>query len=49
MRSSTRYRILIISLLAASVTAIGIGVFRGEAAEIYQKGITICLSCIGIG
>ncbi len=25
------------------------GIILGEPAEVYQKAVTICLSCIGIG
>ncbi len=25
------------------------GILLGEANDVFQKGVTICLSCIGIG
>lgn len=36
-------------VLLLSVLFIGIGILRGEPAEVLQKAIKICLSCIGIG
>lgn len=36
-------------LAAASVLLIILGILGGEPAEVYQKAMTICLECIGVG
>ena len=33
----------------AGVLFLGIGVFRGQLAVIWNKAVMICLECIGIG
>lgn len=35
--------------ITAAVLLIGIGIYREEAAMVLNKGINICLECIGIG
>lgn len=40
---------LSILLFIGALTLIGIGVFRGEAQEVWNKGIRLCLECVGIG
>jgi hypothetical protein len=41
-------RLLIAILISGSLGLITFGLFRGEATDIYLKGISICLACIGI-
>lgn len=42
-------KILITVLVIGSLGLLSFGLFRGEATDIYLKGISICLACIGIG
>ncbi len=32
-----------------AVIMIAAGIYTGEPAEVWQKAVSICLSCIGIG
>lgn len=36
-------------LLLTGVVFLAVGIWRGEAFEVLQKAIQICLECIGIG
>jgi hypothetical protein len=38
-----------ITILALGIILAALGIWRGELAEIGQKGAVICLECIGIG
>jgi hypothetical protein len=37
------------AFLTLGIVLIILGIWRGELAEILQKGAVICLECIGIG
>lgn len=43
-----KYRISMLLLLCA-VTLIALGIQRGESATVLQKGVNLCLECVGIG
>lgn len=36
-------------ILVFSIFMIGLGIYRGEVSTVLNKGINICLECIGIG
>lgn len=36
-------------VLALAVLMMGIGIYQGEAAVVLNKGINLCLECVGIG
>jgi len=36
-------------ILAAGITLMVLGILQGELHSIFQKGIVVCLECIGIG
>lgn len=42
-------RKITISIFAAAILLMGIGVWGNEAAVVLSKGINICLECVGIG
>jgi hypothetical protein len=38
-----------IFLLCAGAVCLGLGISRGEPAQVLQKAILVCLECIGLG
>lgn len=38
-----------ISLFTLAAVMILVGIFDGEAAQVFKKAVKICLECIGIG
>ncbi|MBO4425725.1 MAG: thioredoxin [Clostridiales bacterium] len=42
-------RIVGIVILAAGITLIAAGVFRGELDVILRKAAVVCMECIGLG
>jgi len=37
------------AILAAGVVLAVLGIWRGEAGDVLQKAVAVCLECIGIG
>jgi len=37
------------ALIITGVICAAIGIYRGEALEIMQKAVIVCMECIGIG
>lgn len=35
--------------LIAAAVMVGVGIYRGEVAMVLNKGINLCLECVGIG
>ena len=35
--------------IAAGLLMMGFGLWRGEGTAVLQKGINLCLECVGIG
>lgn len=48
MRASS-VKVIRIVLLTAAVVLIAVGLANGEARVVLEKGVRICLECIGIG
>ena len=42
-------RIIPLTLFFFSLAALGFGIWSGEVSVLFQKAVSICLSCIGIG
>jgi hypothetical protein len=38
-----------IIVLAIALVSLGLGIFRGEAGDVFEKARIVCLECIGIG
>ena len=50
LETDMKKRVLMqVTLLVVGLAMMGAGVLRGELVEIFQKGILVCLECIGIG
>ncbi len=47
--SAPKLNLLRVLVLITALVLIVIGITRGEAAVVLEKGIRICLECIGIG
>ena len=47
--SAPKLNLLRAAILVIAVMLIVIGITRGEATVVLEKGIRICLECIGIG
>lgn len=48
-RLAKRRLIITAAIFVAAVGFIVYGVYSGEASEVYQKAVHICLECIGVG
>lgn len=49
MKRQGRSRYAAAGIIAAALLLIIVGIFTGEAELIFQQGIRVCLSCIGLG
>jgi len=49
MRSVRFGSLIRIVLLMLGIVVLVLGLFRGEATEIFHKAIIVCMECIGIG
>lgn len=38
-----------LALTAAGLCFMGYGIFRGEMSVVFDKAVSICMECIGIG
>lgn len=47
--SEKRVKVLRITVIAAGVILVGIGLWQGQYGAVLQKAVRICLECIGIG
>ncbi len=44
MKAAVKY-----AVVALAIALIALGLWQGEAGEVLQKAVHICLECIGVG
>ncbi len=44
-----KYAVIRICVLILAAVFIAVGVWHGEVTAVFEKGIHICLECLGIG
>ncbi len=45
----TKMRKATVCVLLVSLLLVGLGIYRDEVATVLNKGINLCLECVGIG
>ncbi len=48
MKEHTK-NVIAVSLMLVGLTALVLGVLRGEAADVLRKATMVCMECIGLG
>ena len=48
MKERTK-NIIAVCLMLAGLTALVLGILRGEAADVLRKATMVCMECIGLG